>query len=108
MSKFSNPTSQASSACCCRSNSKALANTPRTVDLSSCLSASYTFSGRPADQLSRAITRAVPEFLREGGYCQMVCNWAVVAGQDWREIMPQVTDWRDYVADLKAQEPVKV
>ena len=42
------------------------------------------------------------------GNWQHMITAVVKAGQDWREIMPQVTDWRDYVADLKAQEPVKV
>jgi hypothetical protein len=35
------------------------------------------------DDLCRDIVRRAPEFLREGGYCQLVCNWAHVAGQDW-------------------------
>jgi hypothetical protein len=36
------------------------------------------------DDLCRDIIRRAPEFLREGGYCQLVCNWAHVPGQDWR------------------------
>jgi hypothetical protein len=43
----------------------------------------HTHSRRPADDLCRAIVRRAPAFLREGGYCQLVCNWAHVAGQDW-------------------------
>jgi methylase of polypeptide subunit release factors len=42
----------------------------------------HTHSRRPADDLCRDIVRRAPEFLREGGYCQLVCSWAHVAGQD--------------------------
>jgi hypothetical protein len=49
--------------------------------------ARYLFrdSGLPGDQLCRDIVRAVPGFLQEGGYAQVLCNWAQTAGQDWRE-----------------------
>jgi hypothetical protein len=29
--------------------------------------------------------RKAAEFLNEGGYFQILCNWAQIAGQDWRE-----------------------
>ncbi|HUT32668.1 MAG TPA: class I SAM-dependent methyltransferase [Planctomycetota bacterium] len=45
----------------------------------------YRDSGRPLDEISRAIVRQAPRFLREGGFCQILCNWAHVRGQDWRE-----------------------
>jgi methylase of polypeptide subunit release factors len=45
----------------------------------------HTHSGRPADTLCREIVRAAPACLAEGGLCQLVCNWAQVAGQDWQE-----------------------
>jgi SAM-dependent methyltransferase len=45
----------------------------------------HTHSGRPADTLCREIVRAAPARLAEGGLCQLVCNWARVAGQDWQE-----------------------
>jgi SAM-dependent methyltransferase len=44
----------------------------------------HTDSGLPGDELCRTIVRAAPAFLREGGYCQILCNWAHVAGQDWK------------------------
>jgi len=37
------------------------------------------------DEICRTIARQVPEFLAEGGLCQMLCNWAHVAGEDWRQ-----------------------
>jgi hypothetical protein len=43
----------------------------------------HTHSRRPTDDLCRDVVRRAPEFLSEGGYCQLVCNWAHVAGQDW-------------------------
>jgi SAM-dependent methyltransferase len=44
----------------------------------------YRDSGMRGDEICRTIARQVPEFLAEGGLCQMLCNWAHVAGQDWR------------------------
>ena len=45
----------------------------------------YRDSGLPTDQITQKIVREVPPLLREGGYCQILCNWAHIAGQDWRE-----------------------
>jgi SAM-dependent methyltransferase len=45
----------------------------------------YRDSGMHGDQFCRKIVREVPAFLRQGGYCQILCNWAHYAGQDWRE-----------------------
>jgi SAM-dependent methyltransferase len=45
----------------------------------------YRDSGMEADRICRKIVRLAPEFLREGGYCQILCNWAEYTGQDWRE-----------------------
>jgi methylase of polypeptide subunit release factors len=45
----------------------------------------YRDSGMPADEVCRKIVREVPDFLNEGGYCQILCNWVHTAGQDWRE-----------------------
>jgi hypothetical protein len=42
----------------------------------------HTHSRRPVDELCREIVRRAPEFLREGGYCQLLCHWAHAAGQD--------------------------
>ncbi len=45
----------------------------------------HSHGGQPADQLCHTLTRSAPAFLRDGGYFQMVLNWAQVAGQDWRD-----------------------
>ncbi len=45
----------------------------------------YRDGGMPTDQTGRKIVREVPQFLDEGGYCQILCNWIESAGQDWRE-----------------------
>ncbi|HEY1380531.1 MAG TPA: methyltransferase [Gemmataceae bacterium] len=45
----------------------------------------HSRAGRPADDLFRSIVRAAPEFLRPGGFCQVVGNWVHPAGGDWRE-----------------------
>jgi len=45
----------------------------------------YRDGGMQGDQFTQTIVRRVSEFLAEGGYCQILCNWAHVAGQDWRD-----------------------
>ena len=42
-------------------------------------------SGVSGDGFCRRIVAEVPALLAEGGYCQMLCNWAHPAGRDWRE-----------------------
>ena len=44
----------------------------------------YRDGGLPGDELCRAIVRQAPEFLEEGGFCQMLCNWGEYDGQDWQ------------------------
>jgi hypothetical protein len=50
----------------------------------------HSHSGLPADQFCQTIVRLAPTFLREGGYCQLLCNWACVADRDWQE---RLTTW---------------
>jgi SAM-dependent methyltransferase len=45
----------------------------------------YRDSGMAGDEVCRRIARDAPSFLNEGGFCQILCNWAEYAGQDWRE-----------------------
>jgi SAM-dependent methyltransferase len=45
----------------------------------------YRDSGMAGDEVCRRIVREAPAFLNEGGFCQILCNWAEYAGQDWRE-----------------------
>jgi SAM-dependent methyltransferase len=45
----------------------------------------YRDAGMRADELARSIVCQVPPLLNEGGFCQVLCNWAHVAGQDGRE-----------------------
>ena len=44
----------------------------------------YRDSGTSSDQITQTIIRQVPPLLSEGGYCQILCNWAHLAGQDWK------------------------
>jgi hypothetical protein len=39
----------------------------------------------PVDELCRALVRAVPAHLAEGGHFQCLASWAQVAGEDWRD-----------------------
>lgn len=45
----------------------------------------YRDSGLRGDQIVEKILRRVPPLLNDGGYCQILCNWAHVAGEDWRD-----------------------
>jgi methylase of polypeptide subunit release factors len=45
----------------------------------------YRDSGLPGDEITRRIVSEAPRLLHEGGYCQILCNWAHVEGADWQE-----------------------
>jgi SAM-dependent methyltransferase len=45
----------------------------------------YRDSGMAGDEICRKIVREAPGYLREGGFCQILCNWAEYADADWRE-----------------------
>jgi len=44
----------------------------------------YRDGGMEADAVTRKIVREAPRCLHEGGYCQILCNWAEINGEDWR------------------------
>lgn len=45
----------------------------------------YRDSGMPGDQICQRIVQELPQFLEEGGFAQMLCNWVEPSDQDWRE-----------------------
>jgi SAM-dependent methyltransferase len=45
----------------------------------------YRDSGMPGDQVCQRIVQEIPQFLEEGGYAQVLCNWVESSDQDWRE-----------------------
>ena len=42
------------------------------------------------DQLCRRLVKEAPAFLNEGGYMQMLCEWAQVNDQPWEE---RIAEW---------------
>lgn len=52
----------------------------------------YMFCENPMDLdfLCRELTREAPAHLNEGGYFQMLCEWAQVKGQPWQE---RISEW---------------
>ena len=46
---------------------------------------SFRDSGISRDGICRDIVREAPTHLAEGGYCQILCNWAHIRGEDWRQ-----------------------
>ncbi|MEO5680456.1 MAG: methyltransferase [Acidimicrobiales bacterium] len=45
----------------------------------------YRDSGLPGDEICRRIVAGAPAHLEEGGWCQLLANWAHLKGVDWRE-----------------------
>lgn len=45
----------------------------------------YRDSPMTGDGVCRKIVREAPAYLNEGGFSQILCNWAEFAGEDWRE-----------------------
>jgi predicted RNA methylase len=54
----------------------------------------YLFCDNPMelDGLCRRLVKEAPEYLNEGGYMQMLCEWAQVSGQPWEE---RIAEWLD-------------
>ena len=52
----------------------------------------YMFCENPMelDQLCRRLVREAPTYLNEGGYMQMLCEWAQIKGQAWED---RVAEW---------------
>ncbi len=45
----------------------------------------YRDGGMDGDEICQKIIRQVPQFLYEGGFCQILCNWAEKKGLDWKD-----------------------
>jgi methylase of polypeptide subunit release factors len=52
----------------------------------------YRDSGLGLEGVTRAIVQGAADVLADGGYCQIVTNWAQVTGEDWRD---RLTAWAD-------------
>ncbi len=54
----------------------------------------YLFCDNPMelDGLCRRLVKEAPGHLYEGGYLQMLCEWAQIKGESWQE---RVTEWLD-------------
>ena len=45
----------------------------------------YRDSGMRGDEICRTVATQAPQYLAEGGFCQMLCNWAHVRDEDWKQ-----------------------
>ena len=45
----------------------------------------FLYSGHGGDEACRRIVGRAPGFLADGGWCQLLANWAVGAGGDWQD-----------------------
>ncbi|MGH3363032.1 MAG: transferase, partial [Nocardioides sp.] len=50
----------------------------------------YRDSGLPGDRVVEDIVRSAPQHLAEGGWCQVLANWAIHGGRSWDE---RIGDW---------------
>jgi len=50
----------------------------------------YRDSGLPGDQAVEHVVRTAPDHLAEGGWCQVLANWAILADRPWDE---RLADW---------------
>jgi len=46
--------------------------------------------GMEGDRFCASIAQVMPDYLEEGGLCQMLCNWAHLAGQNWQK---RLSEW---------------
>ena len=52
----------------------------------------YRDSGLPGDSVVEHIVREAPRHLTEGGWCQVLANWAIDSGRPWDE---RLSTWLD-------------
>src|SRR5690606_35235527 len=57
---------------------------------------SYRDSGLPGGRVVELIVRAAPHRLTDGGWCQIVANWAIKRGTPWDE---RLAEWLDERCD---------
>jgi Methyltransferase small domain len=60
-------------------------NPPFVISPATDLRLVYRDSGLPGDQVVEAIVRGAPAHLTDGGWCQVLANWAIVADRSWDE-----------------------
>jgi methylase of polypeptide subunit release factors len=70
----------------------------------------YRDGGMPLDGFCQSVVREAPGYLEEGGICQLTCEWAHVAGQDWRD---RLSSWFEgtgcdaWVVKISSTEPLR-
>ena len=42
-------------------------------------------SGLPLDEMSRSVVGTAPQYLEDGGHCQLLASWAHVRGESWED-----------------------
>jgi hypothetical protein len=52
----------------------------------------YRDSGLPGDRVVEAIVRGAPAHLADGGWCQVLANWAITSGRPWDD---RLAEWLD-------------
>ncbi len=55
----------------------------------------YRDGGMVGDGLIQKICKQAPEYLSEGGFCQILCNWAEIQDENWQERLQKWFDNSD-------------
>ncbi|GAB3439007.1 class I SAM-dependent methyltransferase [Streptomonospora sediminis] len=70
----------------------------------------YRESGYAADAVCAELVRRAPQYLTDGGWCQILANWLHVEGEDWRD---RVGEWMantgcsGWVVQREVQDPAE-
>ncbi|MFA1551552.1 DUF7059 domain-containing protein [Actinomadura chokoriensis] len=68
----------------------------------------YRESGMEGDDFCRSLVREAPEYLSDGGYCQLLANWLHVDGVPWDERVGAWVDGCDaWIVQRDVQDPAE-
>lgn len=81
--------------------------TPRTPDMPEY---EYRDGGMTGDALVRTLVRRLPQVLAPGGVAQLLANWEVPRGQDWRAVLAgwvEGTGLDAWIVQREVQDPAQ-
>ncbi|GAA4977832.1 class I SAM-dependent methyltransferase [Yinghuangia aomiensis] len=70
----------------------------------------YRDAGMPGDEICRRLVARAPEYLNDGGYCQLLANWQHVKGEDWEDRLREwlaPTGCDAWVVQREVQDPAQ-
>ena len=68
----------------------------------------YRESGMAGDDFCRTLVGAAPDYLNDGGYCQLLANWLHIDGVPWEERVAGWVDGSDaWIVQRDVQDPAE-